>query len=212
MHVKSSGGSHSVAGVEGRSKKAEQGEATRAELLRVARELFASRGYAGVGTEEIVRRAEVTRGALYHHFRDKKDLFRAVHEQFESELVASLTERIAGIQDARELLATGVRSFLDACTDPALAQIALLDAPSVLGWAEWREVDARYGMGLVRLGIEAAMEQGVMPRRDPEPLAHLLLAALGEAALLIAHADDPQAARKEVEGPVLALLEGLQSG
>jgi AcrR family transcriptional regulator len=212
MHVKPSGGSHSVADVEGRTKKAEQGEATRAELVRVARELFAERGYAGVGTEEIVRRAEVTRGALYHHFRDKKDLFRAVHEQLERELVESIGERIAGVQDARELLASGVRSFLDACTDPALAQISLIDAPSVLGWAAWREVDARYGMGLVRLGLEAAIEQGTMPRQDPEPLAHLVLAALGEAALLIAHADDPRAARREIEGPVLALLEGLQTG
>jgi AcrR family transcriptional regulator len=197
--------------VEGRTK-AEQAEATRAKLLRVARDLFAKRGYAAVGTEEIVRRAKVTRGALYHHFRDKKDLFRAVHEQFERELVESLGERISGIQDARELLATGVRSFLDACTDPALAQISLIDAPSVLGWAEWREIDARYGMGLVQLGLEAAMQQGVMPKQDPEPLAHLLLAALGEAALLIANADDPKTARREVEGPLMALLEGLQTG
>src|SRR4051812_23662686 len=193
--------------MEGRGSKA---EATRARLLRVARDLFAKRGYAGVATEEIVRRAKVTRGALYHHFRDKKDLFRAVHEQLEAELVESLAARIAGIEDASEMLATGVRSFLDACTDPALAQISLLDPPAVLGWAEWREVDARYGMGLVRLGLEAAMEQGVMPRQDPEPLAHLLLAALGEAALLIAHADDPQAARREVEAPLMAVLEGLQ--
>jgi AcrR family transcriptional regulator len=211
MHVKSSAGSPRVAGVEPRSKKAEQAEATRARLLRVARDLFTRRGYAGVGTEEIVRRARVTRGALYHHFRDKKDLFRAVHEQVERELVESLGERIAGIEDARELLATGIRSFLDACTDPALAQISLIDAPSVLGWAEWREVDARYGMGLVQLGLEAAMDQGVIPRQNPEPLAHLMLAALGEAALLIANADDPQAAREEVEGPLLALLEGLQT-
>jgi AcrR family transcriptional regulator len=196
--------------VEGRGKKAEQAEVTRARLLRVSRDLFAKRGYAGVSTEEVVRRAKVTRGALYHHFRDKRDLFRAVHEQLEQELVESIGQEIAGIQDARELLATGVSSFLDACTDPALAQISLLDAPSVLGWAEWREVDARYGMGLVRLGLEAAMEQGVMPRQDPEPLAHLLLAALGEAALLIANADDPKAARREVEAPLMALLDGLQ--
>jgi AcrR family transcriptional regulator len=212
MHVKPSAGSPGVGGPEGRSKKAERAEATRASLLRVARDLFAERGYAGVGTEEIVRRAEVTRGALYHHFRDKKDLFRAVHEQVERELVESLGARIAGIDDARELLATGVRSFLDACTDPALARISLLDAPSVLGWAEWREIDARYGMGLVRLGLEAAMQQGVIPRQDPDPLAHLLLAALGEAALLIANAEDPQTARTEVEGPLLALLDGLQRG
>lgn len=210
MHVKPSAGLPRVAAVEGRNKKAEQGEATRARLLRVARGLFARRGYAGVSTEEIVRRAKVTRGALYHHFRDKKDLFRAVHEQLEGELVESLGQRIAGIEDARELLAAGVRSFLDACTDPALAQISLIDAPSVLGWAEWREIDARYGMGLVRLGLEAAMDQGVMPRQNPEPLAHLILAALGESALLIANADEPQAAREEVEPPLLALLEGLQ--
>src|SRR3954447_6764357 len=193
--------------MEGRGKKA---EATRARLLRVSRDLFAKRGYADVGTEEIVRRAKVTRGALYHHFKDKQDLFRAVHEQLEQELVESLGERIAGIPDARELLSTGVRSFLDACTDPALAQISLLDAPSVLGWAEWREVDARYGMGLVRLGLEAAMEQDVMERQDPEPLAHLMLAALGEAALLIANADDPRAARREGARPLMALLDGLQ--
>jgi AcrR family transcriptional regulator len=193
------------------SVREERARGTRDELVRAARELFAERGYARVGTEEIVARARVTRGALYHHFRDKRDLFRAVHEELERELVESLGDEIAGIEDARELLARGVRSFLDACTDPALAQISLVDAPSVLGWAEWREIDARHGMGLVRLGLEAAMEQGVIPRQDPEPLAHLLLAVLGEAALLIAHSGDSYAARREVEGPVLALLQGLQT-
>ena len=90
------------------------GAATRAELMRVARDLFAERGYAGVGTEEIVARANVTRGALYHHFADKKDLFRAVHEELEQELMASIGERIAGIDDPWELAVTGVRAFLTA--------------------------------------------------------------------------------------------------
>ena len=188
----------------------ERAEATRARLVEVARELFAERGYAGVGTEEIVRRARVTRGALYHHFRDKRDLFRAVHESVERELVETIGAEIAGIADARQLLASGVRSFLDACTDPALRQIALTDAPAVLGWQEWREIDARYGMGLVLMGLNLAMEQGVIARQDPDPLAHLLLAALGEAALLMANADDPEEARRRVERPLLALLEGLQ--
>src|SRR5688572_15051877 len=120
-----------------------RGEATRAELIRAARALFAERGYAGVGTEEIVAGAAVTRGALYHHFSDKRDLFRAVHEELEQELVASIGDRIAGIEDPWELIVTGVRAFLDACTDPALRRIALLDAPAVLGWEEWREIDAR---------------------------------------------------------------------
>ena len=187
-----------------------RGDATRAELIASARELFAERGYAAVGTEEIVNRAGVTRGALYHHFADKRDLFRAVHEQLEAELVASIGERIGGIEDPWELLVTGIRSFLDACTDRALMRISLLDAPAVLGWAEWRELDARYALGLVSFGLENAMERGLFRRREVRPLAHLLIGAMAEAAMVIANASDHAAARREVEPPLLALLGGLR--
>ena len=139
-----------------------EGDATRDALVRAARELFAERGYAGVGTEEIVARAGVTRGALYHHFADKRDLFRAVHEELEQELVADIGARIGGIEDPWELMVTGVGAFLDACTEPALMRIALLDAPAVLGWAEWREIDARYGLGLVSFGLQNAMDRGTL--------------------------------------------------
>jgi len=187
-----------------------RGEATRGELLVAARELFAEHGYAGVGTERIVERAGVTRGALYHHFQDKRDLFRAVHEELEQELVASIGERIAGIEDPWELLATGVRAFLDSCTDPAVRRIALLDAPAVLGWAEWREIDARYGLGLIGFGLQNAMDHGVLGQRPVRSLAHLLMGAMAEAAMVIANAEDPAAARAEVEAPLLALVEGLR--
>ena len=188
------------------------GAATRAELMRVARALFAERGYAAVGTEEIVARANVTRGALYHHFADKKDLFRAVHEELEEELVAGVGERIAGIEDPWELAVTGVRAFLDACqNDRALRQIALIDAPAVLGWEEWREIDARYGLGLVTFGLRNGMDAGVFRERDVTPLAHLLIGAMTEAALMVANASDPYAARREAEPALLALLEGLRS-
>jgi AcrR family transcriptional regulator len=187
-----------------------RGEATRGQLMRVARELFAERGYAGVGTEEIVARAGVTRGALYHHFVDKKDLFRAVHEQLEQELVDSIGERIAGIEDPWELSVTGVRAFLDACTDPAVMRIALLDAPGVLGWAEWREIDARYGLGLVSFALRNGMERGLFREQEVTPLAHLLIGAMSEAAMVIANAAEPEAARRQVEPPLLALLEGLR--
>ncbi len=179
--------------------------------MRVARALFAERGYAGVGTEEIAARAKVTRGALYHHFADKKDLFRAVHEELEQELVAQVGERIAGIDDPWELAVTGVRAFLDACTDPALRQIALIDAPAVLGWEEWRAIDARYGLGLVTFGLRNGMDAGVFREQEVTPLAHLLIGAMTEAALMIANAPDPDAARREVEPALLALLEGLRS-
>lgn len=189
----------------------EQAAATRAELLRVARELFAARGYADVGTEEIVRAAHVTRGALYHHFADKRDLFRAVHAQLAEEVMHAIVAQTAGSADAFEALARGVRAFLDACTDPAVIRISHLDAPAVLGWAEWREVDARHWLGLVTMALQEAMDAELVRRRDPEPLAHLLLGAMVEASMMIANAEDPGAARAEVEGPLLALLEGLRA-
>ena len=177
----------------------------------MARELFAERGYGGVGTEEIVRRARVTRGALYHHFRDKRDLFRAVHEGLEQGLVEEITGQIAGIEDPIELLQAATRAFLDACTEPAMIQIALVDAPNVLGWTEWRAIDARYGLGLTTMGLQLAMDAGAIPRQDTRVLGHLLLGTLGEAAMLIGHSEDPRAARAEVEGPLLSLLDALRA-
>jgi AcrR family transcriptional regulator len=189
----------------------EQAAATRAALIGAARSLFAERGYADVGTEEIVRRARVTRGALYHHFEDKRDLFRAVHEQLERELVEQIVRLIAGIDDPWELIVSGTRAFLDACTDPALIRISLLDAPVVLGWAEWREIDTRYGLGLVMAALQGAMDAGLLRRQDVRPLAHVLLGSMIEAAMVIANADDHAAARREVEGPLLSLVEGLRA-
>jgi AcrR family transcriptional regulator len=192
------------------TSRPERGEATRDALVTAARALFAEHGYAGVGTEEVVRRAGVTRGALYHHFRDKQDLFRAVFEQTEDEIMQTIVSRVEGIADPMEELATGVRAFLDACGDPTLMRIGLRDAPGVLGWEEWREIGNRHGLGLVTGALGAAIEAGQIPRTDVRTLAHLLLAALAEASLLIASADDPAAARGEVEQTLLALLGGLR--
>lgn len=195
-----------------RARRAEQSEATREALLKAARSLFARRGYSAVGTEEIVRRARVTRGALYHHFRDKKDLFRAVHEQLEAEMARKISARLAaeGAADPLELLRAGARTFLDHTTGP-LARITLVEAPAVLGWTEWREIDERYGMGLVIAALEQAIAAGRLRPQPVKPLAHLLLAAIGEAGILIASADDPQAMREEIEPALLALLDGLRA-
>jgi AcrR family transcriptional regulator len=183
----------------------ERAAVTRERLLAAARELFAERGYGDVGTEEIVRRAEVTRGALYHHFRDKRELFQAVHEQMEAELVEAIGAKMGGIEDPEQLLRVGISAFLDAVMDPAVMQITLTDAPSVLGWAKWREIDAKYGLGLITAGLNLSMETGFIPRQPVDPLAHLLLGAMGEAAMLIANG----ASREEVEPPLIALVEGL---
>jgi AcrR family transcriptional regulator len=192
------------------STRPERGEATRDALLSAARALFAERGYAGVGTEEVVRGAGVTRGALYHHFRDKQDLFRAVFEQTEAEIMQTIVARVEGIADPMEELATGVRAFLDACGDPTLMRIGLRDAPGVLGWEEWREIGNRHGLGLMTGVLGAAMDAEQIVRADVRTLAHLLLSALAEASLLIAGADDPRTARAEVERTLLALLDGLR--
>ena len=193
------------------NRQAERSDATRGALIEAARELFAARGYSDVGTEEVVRAAGLTRGALYHHFIDKRDLFRAVHESNEERLVTSIAEQIGGIEDPLELLGAGVRAFLDASEEPALARISLIEAPSVLGWQEWREIDARYGLGLVTTALAAAMEAGVLREQPVKPLSHLLLSAMGEAGIMIASADDPHSAREEIEASLLGLIAGLRS-
>lgn len=181
-----------------KSRKAEQSAATRDSLVAVARELFAERGYGDVPTEEIVRRAGVTRGALYHHFRDKRDLFHAVVEQVEIELTQRIaTESLAG-KDPVEALQIGAQAFLDACREPAIQQILLADAPSVLGWSAWRELGSRYGLGVIEAALGAAMDAGLIARQPIKPLSHLLLGGLDEAAMYVATADDAASARTEM--------------
>jgi AcrR family transcriptional regulator len=195
----------------GKTTKAARAAATRARLMRAARRLFARRGYAAVGTNEIVDAAKTTRGGLYYHFKDKKDLFRAVHEEVEAELTEHLARELAGAEgDPLQILWTGASAFLDACMDSQFARIALVDAPSVLGWQEWREVDERYALGLITAGLELAIADGVIAPQPVAPIGHLLLGAVGEAGMMIANAGDPQRTRKEVEPGMIALLEGLR--
>jgi AcrR family transcriptional regulator len=193
------------------TRKAQQSEATRRVLMAEGRRLFADRGYAGVGTEEIVRAAGVTRGALYHHFVGKEQLFRAVYEDVERELVQRVAADAATAGDPLEALHAGVQAFLDACGDPAVQRIALIDAPSVLGWEQWREIGLRYGFGLVQSALEAAMEAGLIERQPPRTLAHLLLGALDEAALLVARADDDGRTRREVGQALTRHLDALRA-
>jgi AcrR family transcriptional regulator len=193
-----------------KKRKADQSEGTRRQLLDVARRLFAERGYAGTATEEVVRQAGVTRGALYYHFRDKRALFRAVVEDVQSELRERIQAAAAAPADPWERLRAGLHAFLDACREPAVQRIVLLDAPSVLGWAEWRELDARYGFGLLQGALQGLRDAGLLDPQPIEPLAHLLLGALSEAGLVIAEAEDAQAARDAVGMALDRLLRGLR--
>jgi AcrR family transcriptional regulator len=196
------------------SRQAERSDATRAALVAAATPLFASRGFAGVGTEEIVRAAGVTRGALYHHFAGKTELFAAVAETTEARLVERIAaSAIATASDPLSALRAGAAAMLDeAARDEAVRRIVLSDAPSVLGWEAWREILQRYGLGLIQATLQAAMDAAQIGVVPVAPLAHLLSGALSEAAHFVARAGDPESARAEVQAAVDRLLDGLRTG
>jgi AcrR family transcriptional regulator len=205
--------------------RAERAEATREALIVAARRLFVEKGYFETGTEEIVAAAEVgTRGALYHHFADKRALFRAVFERVESDLVSTATPEDAAPKDgvpkdgktepAKEAFArlrAGLLGFLDASLRPEVQRVILIDGPAVLGWAEWRELEEQYGLGSIQGLLELAVAEKTLSPQPTAVLAHVLLAAVDEAALYIANAADPAAARDESVLTVDRLLSGLVS-
>ncbi|MCY4387459.1 MAG: TetR/AcrR family transcriptional regulator [Desulfurellaceae bacterium] len=196
-------------------KKAEQSEATRAVLLQAARELFTERGYADTGTEDIAQRAGVTRGALYYQFRDKPGLFRAVLEDLNLNISTQVVSAMQANQeepgDLWDLLVNAGREvYLDACLDPAFQRIVLIEAATVLGWEEKRAEDEKYGLGIIRGMIHALLEAGLIAPQPVEPLAHLVLSAITDAAMYIARADDIPAARKEMGASLERLFSGLR--
>lgn len=189
-----------------KGRLAERSEATRGVLLTAARDVFAASGFAAATIDDIVREARVTRGALYHHFGSKEEVFRAVYEALEKELAdRSFVAAVAG-RTPMSRLQRGIDAFLDACLEPAVQRIALLDALSVLGWEAWHEIGVRYNFGLLMAGVQDAV-----PRRPAEPLAHLVQGAIMRAGMVIARADDPEATRKAVGAELRALLAGLRS-
>jgi AcrR family transcriptional regulator len=192
-----------------RRTQAERRAATRRALLDAARELFAEKGFAATGREEIAEAAGVTRGALYHHFSSKGDVFRAVFEELEAETMAKVMVAAVKESDPLESMVQGAMAYLDAALDPAVQRVILIDGPSVLGWEVQKEISDAHGLGLVREALEGLMAAGVIEEQPVEPLAHVLMAALHEAALLVARADRPRRARAEVGQTVRAIISRL---
>jgi AcrR family transcriptional regulator len=186
--------------------QAERRATTRAALLGAARELFADKGFAATGREEIVERAGVTRGALYHHFASKEVLFRAVYEQLETELMDAIVVAAVAATDPVEQLRLGARAFLDAAADdPAVRRVVLLDAPSVLPADVRHELSQTYGLGVTVEVLEHAMAAGRIARQPVDVLAPIVLAALHQAAELVADGKD----RNDVGAIVDRMIEGL---
>ncbi|WP_436772500.1 TetR/AcrR family transcriptional regulator [Yinghuangia sp. YIM S09857] len=199
------------------TRRAQHVADTRDALVTAARELFAERGYTGTGTEEIVARARVTRGALYHHFRDKKALFRAVMDSVAAEAAEALVSHELRHAQERpdepwDQLRHGFQSFLDVCTTGDFQRIVLIDGPAVLGQDVWDTLVAEHGHGLLAEWLRKAMANGEIDELPVAPLARLLAALISEASLYTARADDPDIARREAGAVVDRVLAGLRSG
>jgi AcrR family transcriptional regulator len=194
-----------------RRTQAERSRASREALVTAARALFGERGFTAVGTSEIVARAGLTRGALYHQFEDKTALFVAVLEETERTItkqVASTLSADPGTEPLGLLLA-GARAWLDACGRPDVQRIVLVDGPAVLGWERWRQMGRQHGLGLTISALDQAVATGAVAVQPVEPLAHVLVGALDEAAMYVARAADPGRARAEVDEVLRRLVLSL---
>ena len=196
-----------------RRTQAERAAGTRETLIAAARPLFAAPGFADASLESIVRDAGVTRGALYHHFADKTELFAAVFEQVEGEMAARMGEAVtaAGQTDPVEVMRLGAHFWLDACADPEVQRIVLMDAPAVLGWERWTEIGHRYNIGVVTSLLTAAIEAGSIPPQPVEATALTMLGAVREATLYIARATDHQKARQDAGAVMDRLIDSLRA-
>jgi AcrR family transcriptional regulator len=187
----------------------EKGIATRERLIATGRELFGQRGYEATSIEAILEAAGVARGALYHHFATKQALFDAVLDRVVGEIADEAAVVARAAADPIASLRAGCGAWLRMALDPAIQRISLVDAPAVVGWTRWRELDDRHTLGRLRHNLELIAAEGRLPAADVDLLAHMVLASVNEAALLIARADDPDAALAMGQTAVDALIDRL---
>lgn len=183
-----------------------QGEATQKALRRQARKLFAQKGYSGANTGELVERARVTKGALYHHFANKRELYHAVVEDMEQELVEHIEAAGAGREPWARLSAM-CRAYLDSCRDPAFARMLVLEAPVVLGWKTWCNLEQKYEVA----AFARCLNEAAALQEPAETLAQVILGALTTGARVIATSADPEGARADVQRTIDRLIAGLRS-
>ena len=190
-------------------KRAAQGRATRVQLIEVATSLFADHGYEGTSIEAVLAAAGVSRGALYHHFAGKEALFRAVLEAVSDRITAEVTEAISGCTDPVDAMRTGALAWIDLAGDPVVQRVMLVDAPSVLGWEQWRAMDEGRTLGATQALLQEVSDSGRLPQQLVKPFSHMILAALDEAAMVVARAPDSRAAVAEGRQAVEELLNRL---
>jgi AcrR family transcriptional regulator len=191
------------------NQRVEQGQATRATLIDVATGLFATNGYEATAIPAVLDAAGVSRGALYHHFNSKEALFEAVLQAVEAQATLKVTRAARGATDPLDGLRRGCAAYLAMCRDPVVRRISLIDAPAVVGWERWREIDEQYSFGLIKAAIAAITADGRVKPELVDVMAHVVLAALLEVALLVARADEGRLAIRRGQEAVDELLTAL---
>jgi AcrR family transcriptional regulator len=191
------------------NKNVERGQATRAHLVDVATQLFAAHGYDGTSIEAVLTEAGVSRGSLYHHFAGKDALFWAVLEGVAARVGEQLEAVELDAPDPVAALRAGYLAWIRLAGDPVVQQTVLIDAPVVLGWQRWRELDARGSLGWIKAALAYAADTGRIERRHIDVFAHIVLAAANEVALMIARADDPAATLTDAESAFAEFLDRL---
>ncbi|WP_280391842.1 TetR/AcrR family transcriptional regulator [Nocardia brasiliensis] len=194
-----------------RRTQAERSAATRAAVIRAARDLFGRFGYGAVSTIAVAEAAGVSRGALYHQFSEKRELFEAVFEDLERSLVEVIGTAVAEARSDDPIagLIVGCLAWLDASTAPEVRRIALLDGPAVLGWHLWREIELRHTIGRVENALAGAIAAGRIRRQPARPLALIIVGALDEAAQILAHSAESAEDTAAVRAVIEQLITGL---
>jgi AcrR family transcriptional regulator len=193
-----------------RRTQRERSDATTGQLVSAARELFAAHGYAGTLLTDVVERAHVTKGALYHHFESKRELFEAVFEQEQRTLAAIGARAYARKRDNWEGFYEACRAYFEASLDPGIQRITLIDGPAVLGWERMREIEDRHTVANMRVGLKAAIDSGRITPRPLEPLVQMLNGAICESAMLVARSEDQRRATREVLAELRVMLDALE--
>ena len=191
------------------NRNVERGQATRAHLVDVAMRLFAAHGYDSTSIEAVLADSGVSRGSLYHHFAGKDALFLAVLEAVGARLAEQTAAALQGASDPVEILRIGCRQWIRQAGDPVVQQIMLIDAPAVLGWQRWRELDEQSTLGFIRGAIAYAADAGAVDQRHVDVFAHIVLAAANEVAMMVALAVDPAAAIEEAGSAFDDLLDRM---
>lgn len=195
-----------------KTRREEYSEATRRALLKAARLLFSKLSFADVSVDQICERARVTKGALYHHFKNKKDLFSAVFDQVENEMMAEVAAASAQQSDPWKQAESAFSAYLNKCLDKAYQKIVFLEAPSILGRDDVFRSGQNLGRDTTRAMLETLQKNGLIePKLDLEMPTRLLLGMLMEAGLAIAESENQEKARDEAWKTILRFIESLRS-